>query len=85
MKSSYKELRKNLKNRFYKEPKGYEIRGSVGVWCKQCDINPTPKTLKIICLIFGSVPYCYQESDRTKILKYLKTHKYKDFKNEYLK
>ena len=83
MKKAYKELRKKLKNKFVK-PKGndYEINGSVGLWVTQCGIKATSKHTDIICTIFGSVPYPYQELDRKFILYFLRENKYKDFKNE---
>jgi len=83
-KKAYKELQKKLKNRFKPTTKDYNINGSVGQWVAQSNIKPKPEHTKIICLIFGSVPYCYQESDRKVILNYLKKHKYKEFKRERL-
>ncbi len=80
MKKTYKQLQKKLKNHFDKPTtRDYNIAGGVGLWLKQCGIKkPTAKHLNIVCLIFGSVPYPYQEKDRKVILKYLKKHKYKD-------
>lgn len=82
MKDSYKELRKKLKDHFTapNNGKNYEIGGSVGMWVKQCGINPTAKHTIIICTIFGSVPYPYQSYDRKLILMFLKDNKYKDYK-----
>ena len=82
MKKAYKEIRKKLKNEFIK-PQGrdYEIKSSVGLWLTQCGITVDTKHLTIICTIFGSVPYPYQEQDRQVILKYIKNNKYKDFKH----
>ncbi len=84
-KKAYKQLRKKLKNHFT-IPKGnnYAVYSSIGLWVKQCGITPKLEHTNIICTIFGSVPYPFQEADRTKILKYLKNHKYKEFKNERL-
>ena len=77
MKKQYKELQKKLKNKFDK-PLGnnYPIYSSVGLWLKQCDIDPTEEHLNIIFYIFGAIPYPYQESDRLEILSYLKTYPY---------
>ena len=74
---AYKQLRKKLKNKYQKQntAKGYNIYGSVGDWVTQCGINCKPTHLRIICEIFGSVPYVYQERDRKVILKYLKENK----------
>jgi len=82
MKKEYKQLRKKLKNKFDK-PRGkdYAIQGSVGMWFEQCGIKPTSKHLNIVCTIFGSVPYPYQEYDRTTIIRFLKHNKYKGYKN----
>ena len=79
-KKSYKEIRKKLKNRFDK-PRGneYNSMGSVGMWLKQCGIEPTPIKLNIICKIKGNVPYPYQEADRLFIIEYLQKNKYKHF------
>lgn len=86
MKETYKELRKKLKDEFKHESgsKGYAISASVGLWVKQCGIRPTPESLSIICIIFGAIPYPYQEKDRTVIIEFLKNNKYKSFKKMYL-
>jgi len=83
MKDSYKELRKKLKDQF-DTPQGnnYAVKGSVGLWVKQCGIKPNKLHTQIICNIFGSVPYPYQSQDRKTILKYLKNNKYKDYKKK---
>jgi len=81
MKTAFKQLKKKLENKFDRPSgKDYAIKSSVGLWVSQCEIKPTSNHLNIICTIFGSVPYPYQEADRKKILKYLKKNKYKDFK-----
>jgi len=84
MKKEYKELRKKLKNEFKPSKKNLEhkLKGSVGLWLIQCDIEPTSIHLNIICSIFGSVPYCNQEYDRKYILDYLQNNKYKEFKSD---
>jgi len=85
MKTEYKELRKKLKNEF-KKPSGndYKITHSVGEWLKQCGLKPTSTHLTIICKIFGSLPYPYQELDRKFIIDYLKNNKYKVYREKYL-
>ncbi len=83
-KEQYKELRKKLKDKFQRSKHmDYEIAGSVGEWLKQCDIIPSTGKLKIICTIFGSIPYPYQEKDRKFIITFLRENKYKDFKKRY--
>ena len=86
MKKAYKELKKKLKNEFIKKGSGqnYEISGSVGLWVTQCGIKATSDHTNIICTIFGSVPYPYQENNRKFILHFLRENKYKDFKRERL-
>ncbi len=71
----YKQLRKKLKNKYVKTPGEFMIYSSVGAWVSQCGIKPKPEHLRIICEIFGSVPYVHQEKDRKVILKYLKKNK----------
>ena len=82
MKDAYKQLRKKLKDEFNftNNTKEYHVLSSVGQWVKLSGIRPTKMHTKIICAIMGSVPYPYQQADRTKILKYLKKTKYKEFK-----
>ena len=82
MKEAYKELRKKLKDEFNfpNTTNEYNVLGSVGQWIRLSGIKPTEKHTKIICAIMGSVPYPYQQADRTKILTYIKKHKYKEFK-----
>lgn len=78
MKKEYKQLRKKLTNKFnpmLPYNNGYETVGNVQHWVKQSGIKYNSNHLKIICLIFGSVPYPYQKKDRKKILKYLKNNK----------
>jgi len=85
MKKAYKQLRKKLKNSFTPISKGneYKTYGGVGEWFIHSGIKPTSKHLNIVCTIFGSVPYPFQEQDRKVILKYLRKHKYKEFKSEF--
>jgi len=64
-----------LKNKYVKTPGEFMIYSSVGTWVSQCGIKPKPEHLRIICEIFGSVPYVHQEKDRKVILKYLKKNK----------
>ena len=83
-KNSYKELRNKLRNRYTRmNKKEYGIVDGVGYWLKQCDIKPTEINVQIICNIFGSVPYAYQEMDRLFIIDYLKDNKFKVYKNEF--
>lgn len=86
-KKIYKQLQKKLKNEFTKLPnvEGYDTVANVFDWLQQCGIKDIKAGFKIICLIFGSVPYPYQPNDRKVILKYLKKNKYKDYKNGKLK
>lgn len=87
MKNEYKELRKHLKDS-YPPIKGntYELVGGVGLWLVHSDIpKPNATHLKVIFNIFGRVPYPFQIADRKVILDYLKSHKYKEFKDEFIK
>lgn len=79
MKKAYKQLCKKLNDGFTKSGNSYDINGSVGKWVHQCGIKATSEHTEIICIIFGSVPYPYQQADRKTILKYLKKNKYKDY------
>ncbi len=83
-KIAYKQLRKKLKNSFAPTTKDYNLNGSIGQWVRQSGIIPNSNHTMIICSIFGSVPYCYQENDRKKILLYLETNKFKQFKKDFL-
>jgi len=53
----------------------YPIRASVEEWLRQCGLEPKQKYIQIICDIFGSIPYPYQEAHRIEILHYLKHNK----------
>jgi len=77
MKKAYKDLRKNLKNKFKKLPYNgeYCTVGNVEHWIKQHCKKYSKDHFVIVCNIMGSVPYPYQEKDRKKILKYLKKNK----------
>ena len=84
MKKAYKQLQKKLKDDFnFPNTKNeYDVLGSVGQWVKLSGMTPTDNHTKIICKIMGSVPYPYQQKDRTKILTYIKKNKYKQFKKD---
>ncbi len=84
MKKAYKQLQKDLKDEFvnHNPNRDYGVGASVGEWVRQCGIRPTATHTRIICEIYGSVPYPYQKRDRKIILKYLKRNKYKVFKHE---
>ena len=76
MKKAYKDLRKNLKDSFERLPgMDYEIGGNVQHWIKQHCKKYSEDHFRIVCKIYGSVPYPYQEKDRKKILKFLKKNK----------
>ena len=83
-KIAYKQLRKKLQNKFKVTTKDYSLNGSIGQWVEQCGIKPLAAHTNIICTIYGSVPYCYQEQDRQQILLYLETNKFKQFKKDFL-
>ena len=84
MKKAYKQLQKKLKDEFTFDGNinEYKVLGSVGQWVKLSGIKPTEAHVQIICKIMGSVPYPYQQKDRTKILTYIKKNKYKQFKKD---
>lgn len=78
----YNELRTYLKDSFVKRKdvdKGYGLFDGVGDWVKQSGITPRVEHTNIIVKIFGSVPYPYQQQDRTKILKFLRANRYGKF------
>ena len=84
-KKAYKQLQKKLTDKFIKpNGDGYQIKGGVRAWLEQCGIKKKQRhdCFIITYNIFGSVPYPYQKADRKVILKYLKKHSYKDFKND---
>ncbi len=81
-KKHYKQLKKGLKNEYSNTSRDYALRGAVGDWLVQSGISPHSNHLTIICGIFGSHPYVHQEKDRRKIIKYLKKHSYKEYKND---
>ena len=84
MKKSYKQLKKKLLNRFLSgTSREYSVDASVGQWVAQCKIPVNHKHTEIICTIYGSVMYPYQEKDRVIVLEYLKNNKFKDFKHDY--
>lgn len=78
----YNQLRERLKNSFVRKKDtqhGYGMLDGVGVWVRQCGIRVKPEHVEIIIAIFGSVPYVYQQQDRTKIINYLHKNRYGTF------
>lgn len=84
-KVTYKLIRKRLKNKFVNNTTNdYNIIAAVEDWLSQHKIDPSEGAQTILYKIHGSVPYPYQEEDRSKILSYLRDNKFKQFKKDFL-